>query len=200
MESNKSMPKNNFVDAVNPASSDELARLTKISEINNVIEHEFGEIIIHTVNQTVIKELGELWANLASVQQLSDSNRYNFFTERKDWQQFVRNKVEKKNNLLLVARKKNDNEVRGFLYLQTITLPSSDLVLKGVIEEIYTKPQYRKQRIASQMLEVALDWAAKQNIKQIDLVTLEKANVLSSFYEKALNKIKFDINIDLLKL
>jgi ribosomal protein S18 acetylase RimI-like enzyme len=200
MESEKSMQKNNFIEAVSPASNDELAKLTKISEINNLIEREFGEITIHTADESFIKELGELWANLASVQQLSDSQRYNFFAERKDWQQFVRNKIEKKNNLLLIARKKGNNEVRGFLYLQTITLPSSDLVLKGVVEDIYTKPQYRKQHIASQMLEVALLWAAKQNIKQIDLITLEKPNVLLSFYEKVLNRIKLDINIDLLKL
>src|SRR3989338_5469231 len=145
MELNQNLA-NHLPDVCN-SISEELANLKKVSDINNYVLFEQDDIVISSANDNHIKELGELWANLASIQQIFAPERYSFNAEKKDWHYFVQNKVEKRSNSLLVAQKKNEYEVRGFLYIQSVTLPSSELVLKGVIEDIYTKPQYRRQGI-----------------------------------------------------
>ena len=178
---------------------DELANLKKIDEINNSIACEFGDLVIRTSSDNDIKEITELWANLATVQQIYAPDRFSFNSCGKDWQAFVKRKISKKYNLLLVAHKKGDAEIRGFLYLQTITLPSSDLVLKAVIEDIYTKPQYRRQGIASKIMDVSLEWASNQSVKQVDFITLtnEKIKGLSAFYSRFQNKFKENVNLEL---
>ena len=178
--------------------NDELANLKKITDIDNCIEKAFDDLVVCSANDSHVSEIAELWANLACVQQIFAPERYNFVTEGKDWQSFVRKKLSKKNNLLLVAYKNGHSEIKGFLYLQTVTLPSSDLILKGIIEDIYTKPQHRKQGIAFRLLDVALDWASNQNIKQVSLISLTRTSDLSSFYSKVLKKIKKNLNLELL--
>ena len=189
MEFNKSTP--SFL------SENELANLKRVSEIDNQVNLIFDDLVISSATEKHIKEIAELWANLASIQQISLPGRYDFKKEEKDWQTFVRNKLSKNHNLLLVTHKKDENEIKGFLYLQTITIPSSDLVLKAVIEDIYTKPQYRRLNIASKLLDIALDWSLGQNIKQVDFISLVNAKDLSSFYLNFLKKFKKDISLDL---
>ena len=179
---------------------DELANLKKISEINNNLHKEFKDLVICNASENHVNEVAELWANLACIQQVFAPDRFSFKSEGRDWRTFVRRKLEKTNNLLLVAYKKDSNEIKGFLYLQSITIPLSDLILKGVIEDIYTKPQHRKQKIATQLLNVAIDWATEQNIKEIDLILIEKAKALSNFYTNFSKKIKKDIKLELLIL
>ena len=143
-----------------------------------------------------IPEIAELWANHASIQQIFAPQKYSFKTEGKDWRTFVRKKLEKENNLLLVVHKKDDKEVRGFLYLQTITLPSSNLILKAVIEDIYTKPQYRKQKVASKMLDVAMDWAISQGIKQVDIISMISTKGVTEFFNSFLKEFKKDVKLE----
>ncbi len=184
---------------------DELANLKNINELDNNVTCIDGDLIICTANDSHVKEIAELWANLAGIQQMYAPERYNFLPEGKDWQAVVRRKMERTHNLLLVAHNKNDRdipwhvcpEIKGFLYLQSITIPSSDLVLKGVIEDIYTKPQYRRQDVASALLNVGISWALKQKIKQIDLISLTRSNNLIQFYLRFLKESKQDINLDL---
>lgn len=179
---------------------DELANLKRISEINNKVSTSFNKLIICSANESHIKEIAELWANLASIQQMFLSGRYDFKQEGKDWQAFVRKKLSKNQNLLLVAHDIGSYEIKGFVYLQTITLPSSDLVLKTVIEDIYTKPQYRKQSIATKLLEVAMNWACSQNIKQVEFISSSKSKDLSSLYLKIFNKLKGTLDLELVTL
>ncbi len=181
-------------------ASNEPANLKKISEVNNFVNVEFGNLVICSANEEHVKELGELWANLAAIQQVFAPQRYDFGTEGKDWQAFVKKKLSKEHNLLLVAQDKGCYEVKGFLYLQTIVIPSSDLILKGVTEDIYTKPQYRKQNIASKMLSVALNWTHEQNIKQVDFVSIDKTRGLSEFYTHFLSSCKPAVNLELLRV
>ena len=181
-------------------SSDELANLKNINELDNNVTCIDGDLIVCTANDSHVKEIAELWANLASIQQMYAPERYNFLPEGKDWQVVVRRKMEKTHNLLLVAHNKNSAEIKGFLYLQSITIPSSDLVLKGVIEDIYTKPQYRRQDVASALLNVGIFWALKQKIKQIDLISLTRSNDLIQFYLRFLKESKQDINLDLVTI
>ena len=108
--------------------------------------------------------------------------------------------LEKKNNLFLVAQDKGQYEVKGFLYLQTITIPSTNLILKGVVEDIYTKPQYRKQGIATKLLSIALDWSLKQDVKQIDFISLERARDLTEFCLKFLKSHDRNIDLNLVKI
>ena len=199
MESNKGKSISDLVLSTSFAK-DELANLKKISDINNQICCVFDDLIVCSASECHVKEIAELWANLASIQQISAPDKYSFQREEKDWQSFVRKKLSKKNNLLLVAHKQGDYEVKGFLYLQTITIPSSDLVLKGVMEDIYTKPQHRRLEIASKLLNVAMDWAIGQNIKQVDFISLTNAKDLSGFYLSFLKKLKKDITLELVTL
>ena len=177
--------------------SDELANLKNINELDNNISFIEGDLVICTASEEHVKEIAELWANLASIQQIYAPERYNFIPEGKDWQTFVRRKMKKSHNLLLVAHNKNNHEIKGFLYLQAITIPSSNLVLKGVIEDLYTKPQYRRQNIASALLNVSILWALKQNIKQIELISLTRSNDLIQFYLRFLKESKQNISFDL---
>ena len=195
MESNKSISKQNLSE---PITGDELANLKKVTDIDNNIKCEFGDLIICTADESHVKEVAELWANLACVQQIFAPQRYDFVAEGKNWQSFVRRKLSKKNNLLLVAHNKGSVEVKSFLYLQTVTIPSSDLILKGIIEDLYTKPQYRKQEVAFKLLDTATHWAQSQNIKQIDLIALSKTKDLFEFYSKILKRIEKNINLELL--
>jgi len=110
---------------------------------------------------------------------------------------FVKRKLSKNQNLFLVAHDTGSSEIKGFLYLQTITLPSSDLVLKAVIEDIYTKPQYRNQGIATKLLETVLEWACSQNIKQVEFISSSKTKNLSSLFLKMFNKLKGTMNLEL---
>ena len=177
--------------------SDELANLKNINELDNNISFIEGNLVVSTANEEHVKEIAELWANLATIQQIYAPDRYNFLPEGKDWRAFVRRKMEKTHNLLLVAHDKNEHEIKGFLYLQAITIPSSNLVLKGVIEDIYTKPQYRRQDIASTLLKVSIAWSLKQNIKQLELISLTRSNDLIQFYLRFIKESKQDINLDL---
>lgn len=178
----------------------ELAKLVNISQIQNYICKNYGELVISSANESHINELGELWANHAAIQQLSAPDRYDFKFVKQDWREFVRNKLNKKHHLLLVVQNKGEYEVKGFLYLQIITIPSSELVLKGVIEDIYTKPQYRKQGIATKLLDTAVDWSIKNCIKQIDLISLENAKDVSEFYNKFLTSRSKDISLGIITL
>ena len=179
---------------------DELANLKKITDIDNSISCEIDGLVYCNANEVHVKEVAELWANLASVQQMFAPDRYDFKSQDKNWRKFVISKLEKKHNLLLVRYKKGESEIRGFLYLQTITLPTSDLIIKGVIEDIYTKPQYRRQSISSNLLDVALGWTEKQNIKQVDLITLTKTKDLLQFYLSFIKKFKRNINLELITI
>lgn len=200
MNTNKDTEQESISKIINDnlAVRDELANLKRVADIVNVISKEFDGLIVTSASEVHIKEIAELWANSATVQQIYAPERYSFKTESKNWHEFVRSKLSKKNNLLLVAHKKNDKEVMGFLYLQTVTIPSSDLIVKGIIEDIYTKPQYRREGIALKLFEVCLDWAVKQSIKQIDLITLAKSRDLMLFYLKAIKNFKHDVNLELL--
>lgn len=176
---------------------DELANLKKVSEINNKVSTHFDKLVICSANESHVREVAELWANLASIQQMFLSDKYNFKHEGKDWRAFVRRKLSKNQNLLLVAHEAGSSEIKGFLYLQTITLPSSDLVLKAVIEDIYTKPQYRKQGIATKLLDTVLEWACSQNIKQVEFISSSKTKDLSSLFLKMFSKLKGTMNLEL---
>ena len=195
--------KNELFSTFKPSSEleeEHLSNLKSLSEINNQVLVADEDLIISNPNQSHIRELSELWANLATVQQIYAPERYDFKSEEKNWQVFVKNKIEKQHNLLLVAQGKDSPEVKGFLYLQTITIPSSNLVLKAVIEDIYTKPQHRRGRIANKMLDIALNWAKMHNIKQIDLITLTRSKDLIQFYLKYIKETKLDINLELVTI
>lgn len=179
---------------------EEPAKLKKVSDLDSYVSFNYGDLVICSANEGHLKELAELWANLAALQQLTAPQRYDFKLEEKNWQAFVTKKLNKKNNLLLVAHKIEEKEVRGFLYLQTITIPSSDLVLKAVIEDVYTKPQYRKQGIALKLLEVAATWAKKENIKQVDFVCLTKLKDSINLYESFSESLGKALNLELVTI
>ena len=176
---------------------DKMADLMTVSEVDNFVHVVENDLVISTADESHVRETAELWANLATIQQIYAPERYNFAPSGKDWRAFVRSKMEKEHNLLLVAHDKGEVEIKGFLYLQTITIPSTNLVLKGVIEDIYTKPQHRKKNIAASLLKVALLWAEKQKIKQVDLITISKSNDLIQFYLKFIKEYKNDIDLQL---
>lgn len=179
---------------------DKIADLTKVSDVDHNISFEFGNLIISNPKEEHIPELAELWANLATIQQLNNPVRYCFKREDKNWQNVVRHKMSKSQNLLLVATTKDSPEVKGFLYLQTVTIPSSDLIIKGFIEDLYTKPQHRRKGIAHKMLEVAMCWSKLHGFKQIELVSLLNSKDVISFYESFKQLQEKEIDLELVKL
>ena len=184
------------------ANLDEIADLKRIDDLDNKVKVLKDDLIICTAQEEHVKEISELWANLATIQQLNAPSRYNFKLEDKDWQIFIRKKLAKKNNLLLAVHRENSSEVRGFLYLQTVAIPSSDLVLKGVIEDLYIKPQYRRQKIASMLLDVSLEWAKHEKVKKIDFISVKEGSDLSKFYSGYVEKQKLrlkDVNLELVE-
>lgn len=177
--------------------AENLPVLKAVADLDKDIISVFGNLIVANADETQIKEIAELWANHASIQYLNAPEKYNFSIEKKDWKKFVTVKLEKRNNLLLVAHDQGKEEIKGFLYLQTVLMPSSELILKGVIEDIYTKPQYRRQSIASKLLDVAIEWCIKNSISQVDLVSLKNTKDLSEFfkYYRELNSSNVELEL-----
>ena len=184
----------------NDEQSNKIASLKKVSDIDKNLCVVFGDLIITGAKEHHINEIAELWANHASIQQINSPERYNFKLEKSDWREFVKNKLNKKQNLLLVAHDKDNTEIKGFLYLQTITIPSSELILKAVVEDIYTEPQYRRQGIATKLLNVTLDFLSRHFIKQVDLITLINTPSLSEFYRKNVSNNKDNIHLEIIVL
>lgn len=160
----------------------------------------FGDIVVCNADESHIREVAELWANLASIQQISAPAKYNFSLEVKNWQKFVKDKISKKDNLLLVAHREGDPEIRGFLYLQTIKAPPLEIILKTAIEDLYIKPQYRRQEIATKLLNVAITCLEKNSILQLDLISVTGANDLLAFYKKYLGSINTSVAIDIITI
>ena len=181
-------------------TQEDVAKLIKTPDINNTFYHEFDDLLIETANETHKKEIAELWANLAAIQQIVLPERYSFKGHSKQWYLLVEQKLTKKHHLLLSAHIKNQDEIKGFLYLQTVTLPSSNLILKCMIEDLYTKPQYRKQGIATKLLNCALEWVEKMNIRHVDLISTTKSRDLSFFYLNYLKVFNGNIKAELITL
>lgn len=199
MSTNKSISEV-VIDVARSKQAKSVAGLTNISDIDKNISATVGSLVITNANESHINEIAELWANHASIQQIYAPERYNFKLEKRDWREFVRNKLNKKQNLLFVAHDKDSSEIKGFLYLQTITIPSSELILKAIIEDVYTKPQYRRHGIATKLLNVALDFSSKYSIKQVDLITLINTRDLFEFYRKNVSNNKNDIRLEIVVL
>ena len=51
-------------------ASDKLANLKSITELDNNISFVEGNLVVSTANESHVKEVAELWANLASIQQM----------------------------------------------------------------------------------------------------------------------------------
>jgi len=179
---------------------DKIANLKNISEIDNKISEEVNDFVISTASEEHVPELAELWANHATIQQIFAPERYNFKFEGKNWRDFVKRKMAKGHNLLLAVTKKGNMEVKGFIYLQTVTLPSSNLVLKGVIEDLYTKPQHRKKGIATMLLSTAMSWGEKNGIKHIELVSPNNTKEMMKFYKNFVDKSKHNIHLELVTI
>lgn len=185
---------------VNKETSEDIAQLVKTSDIDNQVYSEGNNLVIETASENHKREIAELWANLAAIQQIVMPERYSFKGHSKEWHLLVEQKLTKKSHLLLSAHIKNEHEIRGFLYLQTITLPSSNLILKCMIEDLYTKPQYRTQGIATKLLNSALEWADKMNIRHADLISTTKSRDLSFFYLNYLKNFNGNIKAELITL
>ena len=182
---------------VNKTIKEDLANLTKISDVNNVVRVEFDDLVISTLTEEYIPETTELWANHATIQQIFAPDRYNFKFENKNWRDFVRGKLNKKHNLLLIATTKDSPEVKGFLYLQSVTIPSSDLILKGVIEDLYTKPQHRRKGIAMKLLEVAIKFAEENKIRSVEFVSMTNSKSVSDLHRKFISTTNYDVDFEL---
>lgn len=180
--------------------TEQVIQLKNINDIDKDVYFEFGDLIISSVKEEHMSELAELWANHATIQQIFAPNRYNFRFEGKNWRDFVRRKMDKNQNLLLVATKKGSPEVVGFLYFQSLTIPPSDFIVKGVIEDIYTKPHHRKQSIATNMLKSAMTWAEKHNILSVDVVSMTTTPNISDSIKRLINRSKQNVNLELINI
>ena len=175
-------------------SSNDIALVVEEKQEEKVSE-SFNGLVICSASDSHISEIAELWANLASIQQIYAPERYSFKGEGKDWRAFVRRKLSKEENLLLVVHDLGSKEIKGFLYLQCVKLPNSNVVVKGVIEDIYTKPQYRRMEIATKLLNVALKWAGKNGLKCVDMMSFKGPKDQEKFLTNL--NIRLDVDVEL---
>lgn len=75
---------------------------------------------------------------------------------------------------------KEDGEVVSSLYLYTVKLPSRKL---GVIEEVWTKEEYRRQGRATRLIERALKMAKKLRLDCVELTVRQDKPEIQEFYK-----------------
>tara|TARA_Y100000310_G_scaffold329855_1_gene400451 strand:+ start:509 stop:937 length:429 start_codon:yes stop_codon:yes gene_type:complete len=75
---------------------------------------------------------------------------------------------------------KNDQNIVGFIIISTFLWYTG---LAGNINEFIVAKKYQNQGIGTKLLEVASTYFKNKNVKQIDLITHQKAKAVG-FYEK----------------
>ncbi len=86
--------------------------------------------------------------------------------------------TQKDKVLILICRKKDNNEVIGYC-ISSITNDS-----EGEIDSIYIKPGYRKERLGSKLMNKSMDWFAKENVTNVEILVAHGNEEVLSFYEK----------------
>ncbi|MEF8774979.1 MAG: GNAT family N-acetyltransferase [Haloarculaceae archaeon] len=125
-------------------------------------------------------ELAGLWVDLAESQRGHDSHIQPAANRPRIRQAIAEHLVQDR---VLVARE--DGEVLGFV-MYTIERPAYNQdVHRGVVENLYVRPERRSEGIGSALLEAAEDALADQGLDAITLEVMARNDGARRFYRRA---------------
>ena len=86
--------------------------------------------------------------------------------------------IQKDKLLILICKKKDNNQIIGYC-ISSITNN-----IEGEIDSIYIKPLYRKQHLGSILIKKSMEWFAKEDISNIEILVAHGNEEVLPFYEK----------------
>ena len=93
------------------------------------------------------------------------------------------NLIDKDNNQLFIAV--YNNEIVGYAYVRIITTSdSSDIYIAASISGIYVKESFRKQGIATKLINEAKKWCINKGVSYLKLNVLEGNRIALNLYKK----------------
>ena len=93
------------------------------------------------------------------------------------------NLIDKDDSQLFIAV--DDNETVGYAYVRIITTSdSSDIYIEASISGIYVKESFRKQGIATKLINEAKNWCINKGVSYIKLNVLEGNFAALNLYKK----------------
>lgn len=108
------------------------------------------------------------------------NNNINEKYEVTEWFEKVYNE---KYNTIYVA--KIENKIVGYIYCKINSIDNGPtLKREGLIDGLYVEEEYRKQGIATKLMEAAKEWAKKMEIKYVFLNVLEENKNAMNLYLK----------------
>lgn len=112
----------------------------------------------------------------------------------KEWFEKVYNK---KNNAIFVA--KCDKKIVGYIYCRVDSIENGPTIeLEALIDGLYVDEEFRKQGIATALLDMAKQWAKEMNVKYLFLNVFEKnENAMNLYYKNCFEdcekKLRFKV-------
>ena len=93
------------------------------------------------------------------------------------------NLINKNNNQLFIAV--NDNEIVGYIYVKILTSNDSpEIYYEASISGIYVKESFRKQGIATKLINEAKNWCINKGVTYLKLNVLEGNIAALNLYKK----------------
>lgn len=145
---------------------------TRIKQLNNDV-----------VNEECIKEMVELWnENTIETAQCELDE-----SDRKAIQEQIEQYIQSKYGVVFVAMNES-HQVIGY----SIASMKQDLVsnmLYGQVDEVYVAPEYRRQKVAKNLVDDVINWFNKKDISLTHVyVDLENESALEFWEEMGLDR------------
>ena len=137
--------------------------------IRKATEKDTQEILV------MMKELFLTWDAIDPIDKIDES-----WFKSKDAIDFINQEINDKNMLFLIAEEK---EIAGYLLAKIENRPALKEKNLGLIDELYIKPNYRKQALGKQLTEKALEWFKEKNLKWTIVLTHEKDELANSYWK-----------------
>lgn len=113
----------------------------------------------------------------------------------------VKNWFEKlyneKNNVLYVA--KVENKIVGYIYCKIDSIENGPTIkLEALIDGLYVDKNYRKQGIATELMNNVKEWAKEKGVKYLFLNVLEEnKNAMSLYYKNNFKNFERKLKLEL---
>ena len=117
---------------------------------------------------------------------INDERKYNT-NIKEDYRvkEYFENEYKEKNNILLVAKEDNDNKIVGYVFCK-ITMPDNGPNINCVafLNGLYVEESYRKQGIATKLIEECKNLAIEMGVKIFELNVLTENVDALNLYQK----------------
>lgn len=139
------------------------------------------------------KKCDELLTNLIHSEKEYNSNINESYIV-KNWFEKVYNE---KNNVIYVA--KIENKIVGYIYCKIDSVENGPtLELEALIDGLYVDKNYRKQGIATALMNTVKEWAKENGVKYLFLNVLEEnKNAISLYYKNNFKNFERKLKLDL---